>query len=257
MEDVRQPAPVLLWRGHIDPDQQPSFSCVVNVPWINKVFSHHKSEPSPLPLAHVNQGPSFPENIRPDHSPQTPLNNNVGFWKSVPSRYRNKPDINDRWKLKANHIKVLVASEHNRFSTNSSYSSKRRYGKHTEADAWQGRFLNTHLLGWKGMLSHCSSDSRWFCWWGYRMAGNFPGILCIQRELEKIYTGIWCEASGCCWGSLLMTFKFEGWCGSDRCQKISIAGRKLEINNQQATLNTLAYIKARTISPKGKTWSRS
>lgn len=54
-----------------------------------------------------------------------------------------------------------------------------------------------------------------------------------------------------------MTFKFEGWCGSDRCQKISIAGRKLEINNQQATLNTLAYIKARTISPKGKTWSRS
>lgn len=66
------------------------------MPWINKVFSHHKSEPSPFPLAHVNQGPSFPENIRPDHSSQTPLNNNVGFWKSVPSRYRNKPDINDR-----------------------------------------------------------------------------------------------------------------------------------------------------------------
>lgn len=54
-----------------------------------------------------------------------------------------------------------------------------------------------------------------------------------------------------------MTFKFEGWCGSDRCQKISIAGRKLEINNQQATLNTLAYIKARTISPKGNSWNRS
>ena len=26
MEDVRQPAPVLLRRGHIDPDQQPSSS---------------------------------------------------------------------------------------------------------------------------------------------------------------------------------------------------------------------------------------
>lgn len=32
-----------------------------------------------------------------------------------------------------------------------------------------------------------------------------------------------------------MTFKFEGWCGSDRCQKISIAGRKQEINNRSTS----------------------
>jgi len=96
MGDVRQPAPVLLRPGHTDPDQQRSSSRVVNVPWINKVFSRQKSEPSPLPLAHVNQDSSFPENIRPGHSSQTLQNNNVGFQDSVPNRYRNKPDINDR-----------------------------------------------------------------------------------------------------------------------------------------------------------------
>ncbi len=88
MADVPRPAPVHLQRGHINPDQQSSST--------NKDFPRHKSEPSPLLMAHVNQGPSFPEIIRPDHRSQTPLNNNVGFRKSVPSRYRNKPDINDR-----------------------------------------------------------------------------------------------------------------------------------------------------------------
>lgn len=96
MADVDQPAPILLRPEHIDSDQQHSSSRVVNVPWINKVFSRHKSELSPLPLAHVNQGSSFTENIRPGYSSQTLQNNNVGSQNSVPSRYRNKPDINHR-----------------------------------------------------------------------------------------------------------------------------------------------------------------
>ncbi len=37
-----------------------------------------------------------------------------------------------------------------------------------------------------------------------------------------------------------MTFKFEGWYGSDRCQKISIAGSKPEINNQST--NNIEYV---------------
>jgi len=75
------------------------------------------------------------------------------------------------------------------------------------------------------------------------MAENFPGILCIQGELERIYTSIWCEASACCWGSLLMTFKFGGWYSSDRCQRSqSQRGNWRWTIDQQATFNTIQWV---------------
>lgn len=43
-----------------------------------------------------------------------------------------------------------------------------------------------------------------------------------------------------------MIFKFEDWCGSDRCQRSQPQGNRGSTTDQQETLNTLAYIKLET-----------
>lgn len=76
--------------------------------------------------------------------------------------------------------------------------------------------------------------------------GKFPGHCMHSRGTRKdIYPHlVWSQVD---WGSLPMIFKFEDWCGSDRCQRSQPQGGNRESTlDQQETLNTLAYIKLET-----------